>query len=154
MKRYAFGIPAILCMSLVSAHTLASDDPIVQAQELRQAPMKLIGNNFGFMVGMLKGEIPWNAAEFSKRGKELSAMGQLDLSRGYVAGSYKGHTRASADIADNMDDFNGKMRDFESALRALSAVTDKPDALKAAVKDLGDSCKGCHKEYKNREYAG
>jgi len=154
MKRYAFAIPAILSMSLVSAHSAAADDPIVKAQELRQAPMKLIGNNFGFMVGMLKGEIPWDATEFSKRGNELAAMGQLDLGRGYIPGSYKGHTRASADIADNMDDFNSKMRDFESTLRDLSAVTGKPDALKAAVKDLGDSCKGCHKEYKNREYAG
>lgn len=154
MMRIRHFFMAIALTAASTGSALAAQDPIVQAQELRQAPMKLIGNNFGFMVGMLKGKIPWNATEFSKRGKELSAMGQLDLSRGYMPGSYQGKTRARTDIVDNRRDFGKKMNEFEAALRGLAAVADKPDQLKAAVKDLGDNCKSCHKKYKNREYAG
>lgn len=154
MKRTSLVISAAVLMGMSITQANAAEDPIVQAQELRQAPMKLIGNNFGFMVGMLKGDIPWNAAEFAKRGKELSAMGELDLSRGYMPGSYRGHTRASSDIASNMEDFRSKMTAFEKDLRGLGSVVSDSDKLKGAVKDLGDNCKSCHKKYKNREYAG
>ncbi len=151
MNRLTFIVALTLGLGSTSA---IAQDPVKQAQELRQAPMKLIGNNFGFMTGMLKGEIPWDATEFTKRGKELAALGQLDLSRGYMAGSYKGHTRAKPDISDNMSDFREKMTAFEGDLRNLSGALSDTDALKGAVKDLAENCKACHKKYKNRDYEG
>lgn len=145
-----------LIASTVALGSVAhAESPAEKAQEIRQAPMVLIGNNFGYMVGMLKGEIPWNSAEFQKRANELSAMGQLDMTRGYqMPGSYKGHTKASTDILKNTADFEEKMSKLRQDLRALESKLGDETALKSAVKDLGQNCKSCHKEYKNKDYNG
>lgn len=130
---------------------VAADDPIRKAQELRQAPMKLIGNNFGFMKAMAKGDIPWNAEEFQARGRELGAIGQLDLTRGYVPDSYEGQTRAKPDVDFEIDEFREKMAKFETALREFGGIQGA-DGMKAKFGDLGENCKGCHKKYKSKEY--
>jgi len=130
---------------------MAADDPIRKAQELRQAPMKLIANNFGFMSAMAKGDIPWNAGEFQARGRELGAIGQLDLMRGYVPESYEGKTRAKPDVDFEIDDFREKMQKFEVALRDFGGIADA-NSMRAAIGDLGENCKGCHKKYKSKEY--
>lgn len=143
-------VAATLSITLAGA-ALAADDPIRKAQELRQAPMKLIGNNFGFMNAMAKGDIPWNADEFQARGRELGAIGQLDLTRGYVPDSYEGKTRAKPDVDFEIDDFQEKMQKFQVALRDFGGIKDA-ESMKAKVADLGENCKGCHKKYKSKEY--
>ena len=153
MKKNILSSIAVLALSLGTGHALAKDDPIKKAQALRQAPMKLIGNNFGFMRAMAAGKIPWNANAFVARGKELGALGQLDLIRGYIEDSYEGKTRATADVELEFDDFTEKMRNFEQALQDFGGKPNA-DAMKAGIKDLGQNCKSCHKNYKSKEYQG
>ncbi len=131
----------------------AKDDPVKKAQALRQAPMKLIANNFGFMNAMAKGKIEWNEQEFTARGRELGVMGQLDLLRGYRENTYEGMTRAKPEVEMEFEEFSDKMREFEQALKAFGANADG-EAMKAGLKDLGKSCKSCHKKFKSKEYQG
>lgn len=131
----------------------ANEDPIHHAQELRQAAMILIGNDFGYMNAMLKGEVPWSDQQFVERGRELGAIGQLNLLRGFVADSYEGETRAKPDIELEFDEFSDKMHKFESALQKFGAAADAA-AMKTQFKDLGENCKGCHKKYKSKEIQG
>jgi|GEM_PF-2451309 len=131
----------------------AKDDPVKKAQELRQAPMKLIANNFGFMNAMAKGKIDWNEQEFALRGRELGAIGQLNLLRGYRENTYEGMTRAKPEVEMEFDEFSDKMREFEKALKDFGAKADA-EAMKAGLNDLGKSCKSCHKKFKSKEYQG
>lgn len=132
-----------------------ADSPAEKAQELRQAPMVLVGNNFGLMWGMLDGKIPWDSSEFRKRAAELAALGRLDMTRGYqIPESYEGHTKASTDILKNRSDFDDKMSKLREDLKALDSTLEDESALKTAIKDLGKNCKSCHKKYKNKNYNG
>jgi len=150
LKRYL--IPA-LALVLAAGPAVAKDDPVKKAQALRQAPMKLIANNFGFMNAMAKGKIDWDAQEFASRGRELGAIGQLNLLRGYRDNTYEGKTRAKPEVEMEFEEFSNKMRDFEQALREFGSKPDA-EAMKAGLKDLGKSCKSCHKKFKSKEYQG
>jgi cytochrome c556 len=151
MKKMLIPLIAGALSVALAGGAMAADDPVRKAQELRQAPMKLIGNNFGFMNAMAKGDIPWNAGEFQARGRELGAIGQLDLMRGYAPDSYEGKTRAKPDVGLEIDDFEEKMQKFEAALRDFGGMQDA-DSMRAKIGDLGENCKGCHKKYKSKEY--
>lgn len=144
----------LVCAILPSVALAAKPTPIEKAQQLRQAPMKLIANNFGFMNAMMKGKVDWNDGEFLARGRELGAMGQLDLMRGYLEDSYEGKTRAKPDVDLDREDFESKMDKFESQLQGIGQAANrhKVDVLKNKVKELGKSCKSCHKKYKSKEY--
>jgi len=147
-------VPLLAATLIAGAGSVsASDDPVKKAQELRQAPMKLIANNFGYMNAMAKGKIDWNAGEFASRGQELGALGQLDLLRGYRDGTYEGMTRAKPEVEMEFDEFTEQMRKFERALQDFGAKADA-EAMKAGLKDLGKSCKSCHKKFKSKEYQG
>ena len=151
MNGFSKGLSAVaLGVSLLVQPALA-EDPILRAQELRQAPMKLIVNNFGFMKAMLGGKVAWDEAEFMARGRELGAIGQLDLMRGYIPDSYEGRTRAKPEVELEFDDFTEKMREFETLLQAMGSAADA-DAMKAGFEDLGEACKACHKGYKSKNY--
>ena len=151
MKKTLWTVLLSISISLSSSAVLAQGDAIKKAQALRQAPMKLIANNFGYMSAMAKGKMAWNADEFMARGKELGALGQLDLLRGYVDDSYAGKTRVKPEVELEFDDYTEKMRKFEQALRDFAAKPNA-DAMKLGLKDLGKSCKSCHKKYKSKEY--
>lgn len=145
-------LAGVLGVALVGSAT-AADDPVRKAQEVRQAPMVLIANNFGYMNAMLKGKVEWNAEEFMARGAELGALGHLDLLRGYIPDSYEGRTRAKPEVELEFDDYSKKMREFEDGLKTVGAAGDA-EAMKARVQDLGDMCKSCHKKYKSKNYQG
>ena len=139
-------------LMVFSVGATAEEDPIHHAQELRQAAMILIGNDFGYMNAMLKGKVPWDDAKFVERGKELGALGQLNLLRGYVADSYEGETRAKPDVELEFEDFSDKMDKFGSALQKFGAGD--AASMKAQFKDLAENCKGCHKKYKSKDIQG
>ena len=48
-----------------------------------------------------------------------------------------------------MEDFGKKFMDMQAAADAMAeAAGQGPDAMKAALGNLGGTCKACHKEYR------
>lgn len=123
-------------------------------QSYRQSFFAMVAMNFGPMVSMLKGEIPWDDAQMANWGKELGILATLDATRGFSAGSDKGTTRAKPEIWSNKDDFNAKMKDFSEAATALAAAAGSGDkkAIAGGIAATGKSCKSCHDEYKAENY--
>jgi cytochrome c556 len=124
-------------------------------QSYRQSWFAMIAANFGPMVAMVKGEIPWQENEMAAYADQLAALTTLDVMRGFADGSDKGTTRAKPDIWENMPDFQAKMDDLDKAVGALQEVanqgTDRK-AIAAAVGATGEACKACHDEYKSKDY--
>ncbi|MGB0720863.1 MAG: c-type cytochrome [Gammaproteobacteria bacterium] len=143
-----------LAGSLLSGTALAQDKAQERILKYRQASMALVGDNFGFMGAMMKGEIPWNGEAFARRAQDLAAVSSLDLLRGYPEGSEGGKTKAKADIWLSFDDFKEKMEAFQAAAPALAKAAQAGDKGQAmdAFKDTAKTCKGCHKEYKSKEW--
>ncbi|MBF0470391.1 MAG: cytochrome c [Gammaproteobacteria bacterium] len=75
------------------------------------------------------------------------------LGQDYAPGSEEGKTRASSKIWEDMDGFRDAGK---SAYEAAKALDDKVkfgdrEGQIQAFKDLGASCKGCHKEYRKEK---
>lgn len=63
-------------------------------QSYRQSWYAMIGANFGPMVAMVKGEMPWDERQMAGYADQLAALTTLDVMRGFSDGSDKGTTRA------------------------------------------------------------
>ena len=106
------------------------------------------------MASMVKGEIPWDEQRFRGWSEDLARAANLDILRGFPAGSGVGRTRAKAEIWENMDDFEAKIIDLRRETLLMAEVASngtKPQLLKQFQK-TGGACKACHDEYKSKEY--
>ena len=69
----------------------------------------------------------------------------------FPEGSGVGDTKARAEIWANFDDFTALSKANETAANKLvtAAKSGDPGAMMASLKNLGSSCKACHRSYKN-----
>jgi cytochrome c556 len=140
----------LLALSALSVATLAfAHSKEEEAIGYRQGLMTVFGWNFGPLGAMVKGKIPFDAAEFSKRADRLAAISD-QLVEGFPKGSDKGgDTHAKADIWTNWDDFQTKARDFDREAKALAVVAKSNDEAKDKdqFKKVAGTCKACHDKY-------
>lgn len=124
------------------------------AQSYRQSWFAMVGANFGPMVSMLKGEMPWDDARMAASAEQLAQLAAMDISRGFADGTDKGTTRAKPEIWANKADFSSKMDDFKSAAADLQAAVAGGDkkVIAGQIGAVGKSCKSCHDEYKSKNY--
>ena len=69
----------------------------------------------------------------------------------FPEGSGFGDTKARAEIWAQFDDFTALSKANETAANRLvkAAESGDPDAMMASLKNLGGSCKACHRSYKD-----
>lgn len=124
------------------------------SQSYRQSWFAMVGMNFGPMVSMLKGEMPWNDQQLQAFADQLATLTSMDVKRGFGPGSDKGTTRAKPEIWENKADFESKMQDLTDAAKALqsAAATGDKKAIAGQIAATGKTCKACHDEYKSKDY--
>ncbi len=137
---------ACLCSSLA----LAEEHPAIA---YRESLMTLVGANFGPMVAMLKGEIPWDDARMAGYGKDLKAGVGLNIMRGFPSGSDQGATKAKPEIWQNLEDFQKKLETMEMEAAKLGDTIAGADrkAIGDQIAVTGDTCKSCHDKYKKKD---
>lgn len=123
--------------------------PEEMAIEYRQDAFHMIKYHFGPMAAMVKGDKEFNAEEFAKNAEAVAALSKFPIN-GFIEGSDMGETEAKSSIWDNMDDFKKKMETFQVEAASLAEVAKGGDmaAIKPQFGKVGESCKACHKEYK------
>jgi cytochrome c556 len=132
----------------------ASDEPdaALAAVELRQAPMKLLSWSFGPVGGMLRGSVDFDAAVVERNTARMAhaasyipALFETDTSGSDV------ETRALPSIWANKADFDMKAQALIDAATAASAAAATGDqaATMAAVGAMGQTCGGCHDDYRS-----
>ena len=110
----------------------------------------MIKYHFGPMAAMVKGEKEFNAEEFKKNAEAVATLSKFPIN-GFIAGSHKGgKTEAKAEVWTNMEDFKKQMETFQVEAASLAEVAKGGDlsAIKPQFGKVGESCKACHKEYK------
>lgn len=153
MKKFlvVFGLFAALTTAPLALSHLDSSAFILS---YRQSLFAMLGGNFGPMSSMIKGEMPWNDAQFQAFAKDLATASKLDFLRAFPPGSEGGRSRAKPGIWNNMDDFKEKMmnmREQSQKLAEVAATADKRAILQQFQK-TGGTCKACHDEYKSKDY--
>jgi cytochrome c556 len=124
-------------------------------QSYRQSWFAMVAFNFGPMVSMVKGEIPWQEMQMAGYADQLAALMTIDAMRGFPDGSDKGTTRAKPEIWQNKPDFQNKMDDLKKAVVMLQAVAEQGTDRKAIAEQVGatgKACKACHDDYKSKDY--
>jgi cytochrome c556 len=152
VRRYA--LPALAALALSPLAVSHYDDKEVH-QSYRQSYFAIMAMNYGPMVAMVKGELPWDDERMASHADQLASLVELDVMRGFAEGSDKGTTRAKPGIWENMEDFEAKFEDTATAIIALNQATGEGadrEAISGEVAAVGKACKACHDEYKSEDY--
>ena len=138
--------------SIATVSSVMADEqktPEVAAIDYRKASFGMIKHHFGPMGAMVKGDKEFNAEEFAKNAEAVATLSKFPMN-GFIAGSDMGETEAKDNIWSNMDDFKKKMETFQIEAASLAEIAKGGDmaAIKPQFGKVGESCKACHKEYK------
>ena len=130
-------------------------DPNEKAIEARRALMKLHGWYAGPLFGMAKGNIEYNADAAKIAAENLKMVLKADTSAMWPKGSHKaaypGKTRA---LEKAWTQYDPKHREAaeKAADNMAAAAGNGLDALRANIGALGDSCSGCHKATRAKDF--
>lgn len=140
-----------LCALILAAGVATAEEPKPERViAYRQSVYRMIHWNFLPMSEMVRGQRPFDAAEFARRAGRVSWLtGQLE--EGYAVGSDQGAvTDASPEIWTNWDDFSARLAELRREARKLKAAAagDDEAATKQQFTRLAAVCKSCHDRYK------
>jgi cytochrome c556 len=133
----------------------------VQANELfdaedavkyRQSVYQIFSAQAGVIGGMVKGDIPFDAAELNKRAVNMGKVAPM-LGDTYFPETRDVKESKLKDAAwENMKDFQMKGQSFGKALGELITASAEPSFdIKAARQSAGamfKGCKACHQDYR------
>jgi len=150
-KRLVTGPIALLVAFGATSGTAQADADIEKAVEYRQGVMNILAWNTKIIGGMLKGKTEYDAEKIKTAAKDIASAASLDIIAGFPEDSEHEDSAALADIWLDYENFEQKMADFKSAADNMHTAAQSGDkmAVGNAMKDLGKSCKGCHKPFKN-----
>ena len=136
---------------------IAADSPEEKAVKARRGYYQLVLHNAGPLFGMAKGDIEYNAEAAMTSANNLKALSSMNVGSLWPAGSDKdalpGKTRALPKIWADFPGVGEKAKAFGAAIDGLVANAGGGlDSLRGAVGPLGASCKGCHDNYRAKDF--
>ena len=134
-----------------------ADDAIEKAIKARRGAMQLYSHYAGPLFGMAKGDIEYDAALAASLAENLNTVVNLSGARMWPPESdnksRKGKTRAKPEIWQADSKVGEASQAMKDAALAISLVAgDGLDALRGSIGDVGNSCKGCHDDYRAKDF--
>jgi cytochrome c556 len=123
-----------------------------RAIKFRQGILQAQGWNAGAMYAMIKGDKPYNKEEFLMRAIYLDELVHMAW-EGFIPGSDQGApTKAKPEIWKEPAKFKQYQTDLQVATPKLVAAARTGDMslIKPAFNDVGDACKNCHDDFRNK----
>jgi cytochrome c556 len=132
--------------------TAYADERAQKAVETRQGLLKVVGHYFGPIVGMARGQVPFDADLVSANANKIAQLSPM------IPDVFAFDTRSSGVASDGLDGIWEDMADFDSkattakerALALAAAASEGQGAFLKAVGGMGSACKGCHEEYRKK----
>jgi cytochrome c556 len=143
---------AIVACGGTTAQAPADDTPEGAAFQYRQAVMRSIAYKVAQARGMAQGEIPVDAALFTKHARDTATLASM-ITEGFIPNSAVAGSAALPEIWTNMADFQQKAADLQNAAQSLAdaAAANGFEAAKGMVQAVGQTCGGCHRPYRRRQ---
>lgn len=129
-----------------SAFTDAED-----AVKYRQSAFSLVRENFGYMSGMVRGEIEFDADSFKQRAEALKHLSYIPFDAFSGAGhNVTENSDALPGIWQNWDDFKEKADAFNKAAHELATASQSESLRSIRPKFMATArtCQQCHDEYR------
>lgn len=153
MHKFGKSILVASALTLVNFVAFADEkqSPEEMAASYRQSTFKMVKQHFGPMVGMIKGEIDFNAEVFSKNAEALQSLTQL-APNGFVTPGVAKGSKVKEAVWENPEDFAAKIKGFQDGANAIVEVAKSGDlaTIKPVFGKAAKSCKACHKEYRSK----
>lgn len=148
MKQYVFALA--LTAGLCSAAQAQFQKP-EDAIKYRQSAFTLMGTHFGRIAAMATGKAPYDAKAVEANAAILATVVNLPYTA-FGEGTDLGNTKAKPEIWKEMPKFKEKAEAMQTEVAKLNAAAKagNVDQVKAAVGDVGKSCKACHDSYREK----
>ena len=119
------------------------------AIEYRKSALFLIGQHFGRIGAVVKGEKPYDKATVEADAALVETLSKLPW-HAFVPGSDAGRTKAKPEIWKEQDKFKAAADKMQTEVSKLNAATKSGDLamIKTAFGSTGQSCKACHDNYR------
>jgi len=143
----------LLCLALVAGVITAADAQFAKPENAigyRQAVMTLIGNHFGRMAAVVKGQSPYERNDFVRNAALVETLSKLPWEAFMFPGTDKGATRLKPEAFLEKSEFNEKARKMEAAVTQLvsAANSGNLDTIKDQFGQVAKSCQECHKQFR------
>ena len=137
---------------------LAQAQNVEKAIKARKGLMQVYAFNLGIVGAMAKGKTEYNAEMAQNAADNMLAIAKMKNGPMWPQGSGNDHiefgemTRALPEIWSTYPAIADKGKDMAAALTAFSAAAGNGlDSLRGAMGDVGDGCKGCHKDFRAKK---
>lgn len=147
MKQYLVILIFGLLAAATASHAAAPENYI----KYRQAMMKAVGGHMSASSQILRGKVSVDG-DLAMHARALAGL-NANLTRLFPEGSDFGETKAKEAIWEDWAKFEqaaNAARDATAAFAEAAASGDTAQ-IKAAHKDVGKSCKGCHKDFRQKD---
>ncbi|OGP59044.1 MAG: hypothetical protein A2V65_12650 [Deltaproteobacteria bacterium RBG_13_49_15] len=150
MKKVTQLVIPILAIVVVCSSAYAQFSKSGDAISYRKAAMHLIGVHFTRLAGMVKGEVPFDKAAFSKNAAVVKTLSELPWEAFVTVGSDKGDTTMKPSVLKEKDKFMAAAESFKAQAKKLSETADAGDtnAVKTQFGESVNACKGCHSVFR------
>ena len=150
LYRGSFTSFAVVVGLVISASTLAASPE--EAIKYRQGIFNAQQWNMQIMGRMVKGDEPYDKAEFAKRAQNLAEMSTKFYEGFLIKDSDIGDTKAKPELWTSMDKFKAGSDKLISEAAKLVLIS-QGDDLKAIKTQFGDTqkvCSNCHDKFRNK----
>lgn len=145
-------LTALLLAGVLPAAAPAQDGEVPAAVEARHGIMKNYSFNLSTLGDMAKGEIAYDAEAATTAADRLVRLSDLPQSGYWPDGTSSEdleQSRALPAVWESMDDFVSGFGEMHEAALAMQEVAgDGRDAVAGQMRSLGQSCGGCHDDYR------
>ena len=148
MKLHNIVLSAVALLTISSA-TFAQFQNAEKAIDYRQSVMTIINTHFGRIGTAVKGEVPYNKEEVAKNAAIVAMLSTLPW-QGFGPGTEGG--KAQADVWSDNAKFKAAADKMQLATTNLNTAAQSGDldAIKKAFSATGQTCKGCHDDFKKK----
>jgi cytochrome c556 len=156
MKKMILVLPILIAMIWVSNPSSAGeDDPLLNAIKARQSVMSLREWNAEPLFAMAKGEIEYDAEFAAALANNLKAELAMNNDRMWPEGTHSDtddYFDETAALPENWSDYPAAADAGKVYVTAINALAEQAgnglDALRSTIGDVGDSCQGCHDDFR------
>lgn len=119
------------------------------AIKYRQSAFTVMANSFGKIGAVVKGEVPYNKDDVAKNAAVVAMLSTLPW-QAFGPGTEGGN--AKPEIWSNNAKFKSAADKMQLAVADLdtAAQSGNQDAIKKAFGAAGQTCKGCHDDFKKK----
>ncbi|NEX61422.1 c-type cytochrome [Noviherbaspirillum galbum] len=121
------------------------------AVKYRQSAFSILGTHTGRVGAVVKGDKPYDKAAVEADVAVMETMSKLPWSA-FPAGSDLPNSKAKPEIWKEQDKFKAAAEKMQGEVSKLSTAAKSGDlnAIKTAFGAVGQSCKACHDNYRNK----